>query len=277
VNSLVDRLSGMSLDKRKKVDGLSRDRADIIVPGLLILRRIFEAISGSCYIVSGSGLRDGLYHETVSPHQPVPGNVLESSVRNLLALHPSVPLPHVEQVDRLAMTLFDGMRQPDRLPACSRQYLHAAALLYRIGVTVNFYNYDQHTFYLMANSRIDGLSHREILICAMVSSYKSRSRTRHLYLQHRDILSEEDLYLAIRLGVLLKLAVALDRSETQPVNVGLRIKKNVLELQLHCSRMPVIELHEVRAFSREFKKTWNLVPKCRTELQTSINEQQQQN
>jgi exopolyphosphatase/guanosine-5'-triphosphate,3'-diphosphate pyrophosphatase len=259
VDRLMEQLSTLSVENRKKVEGMSKDRADIIVPGLIILRTIFRFVGASHYKISGSGIRDGIYYETVFPHQPKIEHVLQHSVRNLLALHPSVPVVHVKHVNKLALKLFEEMKVIHTLGARSRDYLDVASLLYRIGVTVLYYEYAKHTFYLMAHSRIDGLSHREILICAFIASYKNKNRTKKMCLEYKDILSETDFYMIERLGMLLQLAIALDRSETQPIeSFSAEIIRKDLLLHLECSDWPVIEWRQVQLIQKEFKKIWDL-------------------
>lgn len=259
VDQLLAELSTMPVERRKKQDGMTSNRADIIVPGMIILQTVFEFAGASHYIVSGTGLRDGLFFETLNPSTPQFNDVLEHSVRNLLSLHPSISLSHVEQVNRLALKLFDDMQDVHHLSIRSRTYLHVASLLYRIGVTVFYYDYPKHTFYLIAHSRLYGLSHREILICAMIASFKNKNRIRQTYLEYRDILSESDCQLVIRLGTLLQLAVGLDRSETQPVvRLTALTSSNELKLKLECRHPPVIELRETEAAAKEFKKVWGL-------------------
>lgn len=261
VDWLLEELAPMPTDKRKKVDGMNGNRADIIVPGMIILQTIFEYTGASHYIISGTGLRDGLFFETLNRSKPQFVNVLQHSIYNLLALHPTVPIDHVEQVNRLALKLFDdllglGLHE---LGGRTRVYLNAAALLYRIGVTVLFYDYPKHTFYLIAHSRLYGLSHREILICAMIASYKNKNRTRQLYLEHKDILTESDCQLVVQLGTLLRLAIAMDRSETQPISrFTAQHKRSTLEFKLECRHSPLIELREIACLEKDFKKVWGV-------------------
>lgn len=259
VDRLLLELAPLPVEKRKKLDGMTNNRADIIVPGLIILQTIFLYTGASHYVISGTGLRDGLFFESLNPEQPRLPDVLEHSVRNLLSLHPSHPLQHVEQVNTLALKLFDDLQDLHHLSVRTRSYLHVASLLYRIGVTVFYYDYAKHTFYLIAHSRLYGLTHREVLICAMTASYKNKNRTRQLYLEHKDILTESDCQLIIRLGTLLHLAIALDRSETQPIQHLTAIqKRNELELQLKCRHSPLIEMREIAALGKDFKKVWGL-------------------
>lgn len=263
VEALIGELSAMNVEERKKVDGLSKERADIIVPGLVILQTVFTYTRCSRYIISGAGLRDGLFYESAFPKQPMIEDVLEHSIANLLGLHPAVPQEHVGQVNRLALKLFDALQELHRLPERYRSYVHVAALLYRIGVTVNYYHYDRHTFYLMAHSRIDGLSHREIVLCALIASHRSKNRTRQVFLDHRDLLSEEDCRTAIQLGTLLQLATALDRSETQPVtDMQVQVTKKTLELTLQCKHSSSVELRQVEAIDKDFAKSWGIAVKA---------------
>lgn len=257
VDSLLDELGSMTVDNRKNIDGLDKNRADLIVAGLVIMETVFRYSTSSVYWVSGSGLRDGIYYEMIQPNHPVQHNVLSHSVRNLLGLHPSVPVAHVEQVNRIALVLFDALTSGTEEEQRWRQYLSAASLLYRIGVTVDFYRYEQHTFYLMAHSRMDGLTHREMLICALTAAYQTKSRSRKMYLPHKDIVSEDDLRLASKLGTLLRIAVALDRSETQPISsINAYKQKTGVQLHLTCIRFPEIELIELQALLKPFKQLW---------------------
>jgi len=61
------------------------------------------------------------------------------------------------------------------------------------------------------------------------------------------------------LGTLLHLAIALDRSETQPVrHLTALHRRNELELRLECRHTPLIERRELATLEKEFKKIWGL-------------------
>jgi exopolyphosphatase/guanosine-5'-triphosphate,3'-diphosphate pyrophosphatase len=253
------RLHALTFEHRKRIEGLSKDRADIIVPGLVILHTIFRLSGATHYVVSGSGLRDGIFYETLRPEAPQFSNVLEHSVHNLLALHPSLSKRHVFHVERLAMKLFADLASEHGLGSRAGTYLHVASLLYRIGISINYYNFYKHTFYLMAHSRIDGLTHREILLCALIASFKSEKRLRPFFTEHRDLLSEADFSMAVRLGALLQIAVALDRSGTQPIStVHAQAIGRELRLTITNRQAWDIEKRELQTLAKDFGKMWGL-------------------
>jgi exopolyphosphatase/guanosine-5'-triphosphate,3'-diphosphate pyrophosphatase len=254
-------LSGLPLDKRKKIEGMSKDRADIIVPGLAILDTIYRAAGASACLISGSGLRDGLFQEAISPEQPMVVDVLEASIQNLLRLHPNAAGRHVQHVNKLAMRLFDDVAAAEQLHVQPeyKPLLHAASLLYRVGVSVHYYQFSRHTQYVIAQARIDGFTHREMLLCSLIAAYKTKSRNHQMVLLHKDILKESDELLIMKLASFLHLAIAMDRSEIQAVtSVAACIKDNELQLKLTCSHDPFLELKEIADLYKEFQKMWKL-------------------
>jgi exopolyphosphatase/guanosine-5'-triphosphate,3'-diphosphate pyrophosphatase len=273
-------LSDLPLEKRKKMDGLSKDRVDLIVPGLIILHTIFRITNASECLVSGSGLRDGLFFEYIRPHEPLIPDIVEFSLLNLLMLHAPHTALHSSQVNAFAAILIDTLQSPvssDVKEAVNieikerneeRKLLHIAARLYKIGVSVNYYQYNKHTLYLLAQSRINGLTHRELILCSLIASYKAKGRVHSLALTHKDVLQESDEALIVRLGTLLQLAIALDRSETQPVEqLTAHVHRKDLNLSLTCSQVPYVELRECESISKDFQKVWGLKLKLTVKAQ----------
>jgi exopolyphosphatase/guanosine-5'-triphosphate,3'-diphosphate pyrophosphatase len=260
MDELVEWLPALPNQKRKKVDGLTKDRFDIIVPGMLILHTLFQAAGASHYVVSGAGLRDGLFYEShLAGRSHVDDNLLEQSIRNLLGLHSSAPAAHLESVARNARALFDALQNRHELDDRSRQLLFSAALLYRIGVSVNYYQFTKHSFYLISQSRLDGFSHREILLCASIASYKTKTRAQQTYMQHKDILLESDVDRITLLGTILQLAVALDISETQTItSLKADADHKALQVKIQTKYDPSAELGEVDTLQKEFNKVWGL-------------------
>ncbi|MEK8126780.1 Ppx/GppA phosphatase family protein [Paenibacillus filicis] len=261
MDELAAWLPSLSGEKRKKVDGLSKDRSDIIVPGALILQTVFQLTGATHYIVSGAGLRDGLFFESFAPAQPQAAEVAENSAANLLALHSTAPAAHIRQVRSTALKLYDvladagGHRFPERIRLC----FGIAAMLYRIGASLQYYQYPRHSFHIIAQTRIDGLTHREMLLCAFIASYKTKSRTQQTMSGHSDILQEGDLDLVSKLGGLLQVAVALDVSETQALELmSADLLDFSLYLGLKTKHDPSAEYREVESLQKDFRKLWGL-------------------
>jgi exopolyphosphatase/guanosine-5'-triphosphate,3'-diphosphate pyrophosphatase len=260
MNVMMKWLPALSVEKRKKIDGLAKDRHDIIIPGMLILETIFQAARCSHYVISGAGLRDGLFYEKyLAGHHKSNTSILEQSTKNVLGLHSTAPPEHLEQVASHAVSLFDALQDTHNYDDRMRVCLHTSALLYRIGVSMNYYQFAKHSFYLIAHSRLDGLNHREILLCACIASFKTRGRVQQIVNRHKDILVESDIDKITKLGTLLRLAIALDVSETQAI-AAISARTNNGQLRIHAESKfdPSAERREVDDIQKDFAKAWAL-------------------
>jgi exopolyphosphatase/guanosine-5'-triphosphate,3'-diphosphate pyrophosphatase len=189
-------------------------------------------------------------------------DVLSYSVRNLSLLHPEAPQPHVIQVNRIAMQLFEYLSPKTELPERAYQWMDTASLLFRIGTSIDYYHYAKHSFYLIVNSHLNGLSHREMVLIAAIASFKGKSKLRQQIAEYRELLEESDLDSITLLGTLLQLAIALDRSETQSIGrLSINAEQGTLKLMAVTSGSPLdLERAEVEELSKDFNKAWHLVP-----------------
>ncbi len=217
VEATLQRIADLPMQRRRKLEGLSRDRADLIVPGGAILLHVLRQI-GACRLrVSGRGLRDGAFYARIllqDAESPAP--IVEDSVHNLLRRFLTSE-EHALHVSKLAFALFPAFPEMAVHRPAADKVLYTAAMLHRIGVHVSYYGYDRHTFYLILCSPIYGLSHREILLAALAASYKGRAEMRKLAAPYKSLLTDDDYDLAARLGVLVRIAEALDQRREQRV------------------------------------------------------------
>lgn len=261
-DALFDALNSMPLDKRKKTPGLSKDRADLIVPGLAILRAFASACGAGRIMCCGAGLRDGLFFDSCLPADARTGDVLARSITSMRALYPDAPDGHIRQVNRLALELFEALEDRHPFDSDARTWLHTASMLYRIGSSIDYYHYAKHTFYLMLNANLNGLSHRGLVIAAAIAAFKSKSWARQLQSEYKLLITEGDIETICRLGTLLELAVALDRSESQPLlGIEIEVQDGKLTLTPADRRGPLeMERKEVESLAADFKKIWELTP-----------------
>jgi len=214
-------LAKTPLDKRRKLKGLSPDRADIIVAATGVFHSLCKLTGAREFVVSTKGLRDGVLFE-----RTLRGLGQES------ALIPDVPLfsarqwmeryqinrTSAEHVSELAVGLYDQLLAAGLLPERGeRQLLRMAALLYDAGLTINVYDTRQHTFYLLSNVLLMGLTHRERLLTALIASYKTDKKLEKMMAPYKGLIEPEEKERIKRLGLILWLCRTLDRSLTQAV------------------------------------------------------------
>ena len=257
IDELYQKLPKMSYSQRKKIAGLSKDRADIIVSGLIILHTIFSAAQGTSFMISGAGLRDGLFHQMRNPQQPLVADPLDASIQNALASSNPARKKHLERVLSHTQQLCRLLRV-DNLPSDER-ILRTASMLYKSGAALNYYQYNQHSAYHIMRGGLGGLSHRETVLAAALADYHPKLRTEQLLDNHRDIIRHTDAAWVHQIGSLLQLAIALDCSESGTIQqMRATLQEQTLHLTLFCKGTPVLELNELENKAKDVQKVWNL-------------------
>ena len=222
LDEIIERLRGMSQRQREEVPGLGRERADLILPGALVLRHVMRQGRFEQIVVSGQGLREGLFYEhfLVGETPPLIGDIRSFSIQNLARIYGYEAI-HAAKVRDLSLSLFDQLAPLHGYGAWERELLGYAALIHDIGVSVGYYDHHKHGAYLVMNAALLGFSHREIVLLALLVRYHRKGDVdTHDY---RDILHPSDPERVARLAALLRLAEYLERSKSQVVQ-SLRVE-----------------------------------------------------
>jgi len=120
----------------------------------------------------------------------------------------------VTAVAQVAAGLFDEMEAEHGLGARHRLLLEVAALLHEVGGFVSSRAHHKHSYYLIANSEIFGLTRDELLTVAHIARYHRRSCPKPSHTEF-VALSRETRMVVSKLAALLRVADALDRGHAQ--------------------------------------------------------------
>ena len=128
-----------------------------------------------------------------------------------------VDMRHAEQTRVLSIQLFDQLANEHRLGERHRLLLEVAAILHEVGTFVSSRAHHKHSYYLIANSEVLGLSQDELVVVANVARYHRRSRPKP---SHPDYIAlpRERRMIVNKLAALLRIADALDVSRTQQIS-----------------------------------------------------------
>ena len=215
LDETVDRLvAKRTPSSRLAVRGLEQARADIIPAGALVLQCVAEAFDIGEFTFSEGALREGILIDTIARGR---GGVLhhlrDVSRRSIAALATRCdddPV-HSQHVARLALELYDATTDLHGLPPDARDYLEAAALLANVGLVISHSKHHLHSYYVIRNSELTGLTDREIEIIAQVARYHRKSNPKP---SHADFqaLAAEERHVVRALAGMLRIAIGLDRS-----------------------------------------------------------------
>lgn len=215
-------IAAKSLTQRRKLPGLSADRADIIVAGLAIISNLVNYTKGIELRVSGCGLREGLFYdyygENFAKGNVLIENILYESAENFLRLLPNEQPDHAYYVANLTDSLFRQWAPLHNLPLRWGRLLHVSALLHDSGKVINYYSHARHSAYMILNTNLYGLTHREQAFCAFAAAY-SHGTSGKIPKNFRSslFLSGEDWVAVRKASLILALAEAIDENHQQSV------------------------------------------------------------
>ncbi|HHV28986.1 Ppx/GppA phosphatase family protein [Acetivibrio mesophilus] len=257
--SIYDDLKSMDLKSRKKVKGISSSRADIIVGGLAILKTIISICSPSHILISGFGLREGILFDYITATNPRVKftDALSFSLTNFMELY-GVRKNHAKHVCFLALSLFDQLKHLHNYGEEVRKLLKVASLLHDIGISMGYYEHYRHSFYIILNSRLTGLTHRETLLIAAIAASHSKDKFKENWQKrYKKILLPGDTELWEKLSVFLKLAECLDRSETAVIKaLECHILADSVKIQTIREGDSELEISLANEYSNTFRKVF---------------------
>lgn len=202
-----------SLANRRRMRGLSAERADIIVAGALIIRCLVEFAGGHDLIVSGCGLREGVFYEYYGEKYgqgPVMDDILRASVKNYLGTT-ECQMEHLARVKELSLSLFDQLRPLHKAGKRERELLEVAASLHDAGKIINYYEHARHSAFIIAHAPIYGMRQKEQLIASFIAGFHHgiSNKIMRSY-RYAMMLNQDDWQLVRRLSLLLALSEAAD-------------------------------------------------------------------
>ena len=255
-------LRAATCEERRGLPGLSLERADIILAGATVINTIFTIVKNKDFIVSGCGLREGIFYEYNLSRLGFPkviANIREASMKNLLALTVGNDT-HSQKVAYMAEKMFTAWQPLHKLMDDEFKILHVAATLHDIGISINYYAHPRHSAYLIENAPLKGLTHKEQVMAALVAQWHNGASLKNLRNKlYKDFLSEKDVIIARKLSILLAMAENLDFTETDAIK---DIYPDILSdgravLGIASDDTHGIELGELRTnlswFKKEFK------------------------
>lgn len=256
---VYDMIKVLDLDKKKKIKGLSAERADILPAALAIIKTFITRLNFDNFTFSGSGLREGIMFNQALPStidKPIL-DVMNYSLTTLVKYY-GCDENHVEHVVNLSVQLFKQLRVLHKFPRQYLKVLKVAAMLHDCGMRIKYYNHQRHSCYMILNSTIYGVTHREIVLAAFTACcHKKEDINAYNWNQFRDILQEDDVEIVKRLGVMLRIAESLDRSHAGVVKgINCDILGDSVIMKTEVEGDASLEIRDALTASSEFKKSF---------------------
>jgi exopolyphosphatase/guanosine-5'-triphosphate,3'-diphosphate pyrophosphatase len=217
IDQLLARLLTLTPEQRRALPVINERRAEIIVPGALILQTAMAMLGCPELVVCDRALREGLIVDWMLRNHLLGDRfVYQSSIRRRTVLHQAqrfgVERERADWVAAHALSLYDqsrGLLHHDE--GAGRELLWAAAQLHTCGKSINISAYHKHSWYLIRHGELLGYSQSEHLMVAAIARYHRRSLPKKRHEAWQLIEGRDQRRTVASMALLLRLAAALDR------------------------------------------------------------------
>ncbi len=227
---VLEWLTTLSVDERRRVPGLNPERADIILAGIAVATEVLSHFAIPAVTVSAFGLREGLLLHLAQPTNDRKEPSRAVALRRF-ADRCRTDRRHVEQVLTLAKVLFDSLGRRLGCGEGDWEILEAAALLHDVGQLVSYKGHHRHSYHLILHAESLPMTPHERMLVAVVSRYhRKRPPTK----KHPEFaaLEKPDRMRVRRLAALLRVADGLDRGHVAAVErIRVRLTADKLAIE----------------------------------------------
>ena len=212
IRRAVELLAGLDGDERRR--HFDARRADIVVAGGVILESLCDGLGIDQVEAVDRGLRDGVLIDLIRRSQPREGDQTLARAALEAGRRLGFEEAHGAQVSRIAVALYQVLQPLHRLPARCRSLLEAAALLHDVGHLVNHQRHHRHSYYIIRNLDLAGVTEAEREIVACIARFHRQSPPEVDHAGMAELTDEQARWVR-KLATILRLADTLDRSHHQ--------------------------------------------------------------
>ncbi|MFN7251236.1 MAG: exopolyphosphatase [Anaerobacillus sp.] len=259
IKEITNNLSTLSVKERQFIDGLSKDRTDIIIPAAEAITKLMEVASGKTFIMSNKGLRDGLFYEELFKELNIDffPNVVEESFYQLTRDY-EINIDNVKYLSKLATELFYELKLFTQLTLTQEdlRLLHLGSRVLYLGEFISHEASSQHTYYLLTNLSIDGLSHMERLKLALIASFKSKNALQTYIAPFKGWFTKNEVEKIELLGAILKFSYGLNRTKREVFSTIQTLENNeeTIRLKLSYIKEPYFEENQAQKYKKHLEK-----------------------
>ncbi len=267
--TILEKMIQTPKDKRADVFDISKNRAEIILAGIVALKTIMKELNINEITYCDRALREGLivdkilHKGIIKDRLQYQQTIRERSVLELANKYQFLK-DHAFQVKRLSSILFDETKELlHNYGEKEKELLEAAAVLHDIGSLVTHNDHHKHTYYLIRHSGLLGFNDEEVELIANIARYHRQSNPKDTHLNFQN-LSKEHKKIVKELSSILRIAEGLDKGHKCAIK-DIKISKISNKKKLKCKLTSRIEGYDcalerwsAQGKSKDFKKEFGV-------------------
>ncbi|MGW9019540.1 Ppx/GppA phosphatase family protein [Priestia megaterium] len=258
IQEIKEKLQSLTLTELQKLEGLSKERADTILPSIEVFDILLNSSKATQFIISKKGLREGILYNKIDKQDDSPASLVDIGIEEIIHdFH--INSDNSRQMIKIANVIVEQTnkitKMEEHITKQDRMLLEQAASIFHLGKHLNDESSSHHTFYLLSNRSILGLTHRERVRLALVASYKGKRIFRQYVEPFKDWYTKEEQKKMCLLGAILKVAESLNitkRNIVDDIKICSENNNWIMEIQCHDDYKP--EEHRIEKQKKHLEK-----------------------
>ncbi|MEG0296663.1 MAG: Ppx/GppA family phosphatase [Clostridium sp.] len=257
IHDIFNTLKSKDKKQRNLVEGLDYGLGDVILGGTSIIHAIVGLVDCEKSIISSTGLLEGILYDYIINNYDIIDDNLDYSITGILN-NLNINKVHAKHVYDLALKLYDKLRPLHKLNNDYLKILKTGAMLHDSGISINYQNHHMNSFYIIMNSALNNLSHRELLLSAGVAASHRFNSYKMPCTPFTSIINKHDLKIVDMIGVIVKIAEGLDRSTISAVNdIEISLDDESVTITALSDRDISMETSQAMRAAHKFKEIFN--------------------
>ena len=213
----TDEITRLSIDEIVQKFHISFSEAETLGPTLLFYLHLARALDLKHIMVTDISMRSGVLIEMVM-HEIWSEQFTQQIINSALELGRKFQFDeaHALHVTHLSSLLFRALQKEHGLAPWNELHLRIAALLHDVGSFISIRSHHKHSMYLIQNSELFGLNKKDLHRISLIARYHRRSPPKPVHEEY-TALDRESRLAVLKLAALLRVADALDRSNSQRI------------------------------------------------------------
>ena len=263
-----DWLMKLSPRQMAKELGIPAENESLILPAIVIYRRLILDIQPELIWAPGLNLSDGLAYDYAEQHKIMKSshnfeNDILAAAKNIAKRYQS-DRPHINVVDSLALTVFDAVKRAAGLGDRDRLLLDIAVQLHHCGKFITISRAAECNYNIIMSTEIIGLSHKERNLIANIVRFVTTDFPGFDELAAKEDIEEESYLKIAKLVAIVRVANALDRSHRQKIKeMRASLKGSRLLLNVDTSEDITLEKGLFPDKAEFFAEVFGIVPEIR--------------
>ena len=226
---IYNRITSMSAQELAEQYGIPYERATLMLPNITIYQSFLNNSKAEEIYAPNVDFAEGIVASYIDEgsRTAFEHNFEEDIVAsaNYLSRRYKCNRTHIERTSDYALKIFDSVKKIHGMGKHERLQLQIAAILHECGNFINLHDGAKNSYFIVANTEIIGLSHKERMEVANIVKYNVH------YLPSRDLIAHElgdcDYIVIAKLAAILRIANILDKSHMQKIeDIFVTIKDN---------------------------------------------------